>query len=69
MKSVEIKKNNILISFSDIEVAFLSNAISQALYLVDPIDFQTLTACSPAEAEKIRTQLHDILEEYDKKTK
>ena len=63
MEATNITKDRITVAFSPEELAFLSNAINEALEAVEEWDFQTRTAETRKRAMEIRAQLGEFLDE------
>ena len=63
MNATHIAKDNITISFGPDELAFLSNAINEAMEAVEDWEFQTRTGETPERAREIQAQLGKFLEE------
>ena len=63
MEATNITKNKITVAFSPEELAFLSNAINEALEAVEEWEFQTRTGETRKRAMEVQTQLREILNE------
>jgi hypothetical protein len=63
MEATNITKGRITVAFSPEELAFLSNAINEALEAVEEWDFQTRTGETRKRAMEIRAQLGEFLDE------
>jgi hypothetical protein len=63
MELTNITKDKIMVAFSPGELAFLSNAINEALEAVDEWEFQTRTGATRKRAVEIRAQLGEFLDE------
>ena len=63
MELTNMAKDKITVAFSPGEVAFLSNAINEALEAVDEWEFQTRTGETPKRAVEICAQLGEFLDE------
>ena len=63
MKATNITKDKITVAFSPEELAFLSNAINEALEAVEEWEFQTRTGETRKQAMEIRAQLGELLDE------
>jgi len=62
MEATNITKDKITINFSPEELAFLSNAINEALEAVEEWEFQTRTGETPKRAKEIQAQLGESLD-------
>jgi hypothetical protein len=65
MDATRVAKNEITISFSPNELAFLSNAINEALEAVEDWEFQTRTGETRKGASDIQAQLRKLLDEAE----
>jgi len=63
MEATNIAKNKITVAFSPEELAFLSNAINEALEAVEEWEFQTRTGETRKRAIEIRAQFGKLLDE------
>ena len=63
MEATNIMKNKITVAFSPEELAFLSNAINEALEAVEEWEFQTRTGETRKRAIEIRAQFGKLLDE------
>ncbi len=63
MEATNIAKDKITVAFSPEELAFLSNAINEALEAVEEWEFQTRTGETRKRALEIRTHLGELLDE------
>jgi hypothetical protein len=63
MEATNITKSKIIVAFSPEELAFLSNAINEALEAVEEWEFQTRTGETRKRAIEIRTQFGKLLDE------
>ena len=63
MELTNITKDKITVAFSPGELAFLSNAINEALEAVDEWEFQTRTGETRERAVEIHAQLGEALDE------
>lgn len=63
MEATNITKNNITVAFSPEELAFLSNAINEALEAVEEWEFQTRTGETRKRAMEIHAQFGKFIEE------
>jgi hypothetical protein len=63
MEATNIAKNKITVAFSPEELAFLSNAINEALEAVEEWEFQTRTGETRKRAKEIRAQFGKLLDE------
>ena len=63
METTNITKNKITITFSPDELAFLSNAINEAVEAVEEWEFQTRTGETRKRAMEIYGQFEMLLDE------
>ena len=63
MEATNITKDKITVAFSPEELAFLSNAINEALEAVEEWEFQTRTGETQKRAKEIQAKLGELLEE------
>lgn len=63
MEATSIAKNEITIAFSPEELAFLSNAINEALEAVEEWEFQTRTGETRKRAMEIHAEFGKLLDE------
>ncbi len=63
MEATNITKDKITVVFSQEELAFLSNAVSEALEAVEEWEFQTRTGETRKRAMEIHAQLGELLDE------
>jgi hypothetical protein len=63
MDATRVAKDKITISFPPNELAFLSNAINEALEAVEDWEFQTRTGETRKRASEIQAQLQRLLDE------
>ena len=68
MKPTNVTKDNITISFTPSEVAFICNALREALRTADA-EFHTLTGRTSKEGEEIRIAFCQMYDESKKKSK
>lgn len=62
MEATNITKDKITVAFSPEELAFLSNAISEALEAVEEWEFQTRTGETRERASEIQSEIGELLE-------
>lgn len=63
MEAINITKDKITIVFSPEELVFLSNAISEAMEVVEEWEFQTRTGETRERAAEIHAKLGEFLDE------
>jgi hypothetical protein len=63
MDATHVTKNKVTISFEPDELAFLSNAINEALEAIEDWEFQTRTGETRNRAAEIQTQLRKLQDE------
>ena len=63
MEATKITKDKITVAFSPEELAFLSNAINEALEAVEEWEFKTRTGETRKRAMEIHAQLMELLDE------
>lgn len=63
MEATNITKNKIIVAFSPEELAFLSNAINEALEAVKEWEFQTRIGETRERAIEIHAQFGELIDE------
>jgi hypothetical protein len=63
MDATHVTKSKVTISFAPDELAFLSNAINEALEAIEDWEFQTRTGETRKRAAEMQTQLRKLLDE------
>jgi hypothetical protein len=63
MHATNITKDKVTVVFSPEEIAFLLNAINEALEAVEEWEFQTRTGETRKRAMEVQSQLLEILDE------
>lgn len=63
MEAINITKDKITVAFSPEELAFLSNAINEALEAVEEWEFQTRTGETRKRAKEMEAELGLLLNE------
>jgi hypothetical protein len=66
MEATNITKDKITVAFSPTELAFLSNAINEALEAVEEWEFQTRTGETRKRAKEIQAELGVLLDKAER---